>query len=140
MRSKVRAVVLSQSIPTILSVCPDIARLQTRELALSEAGFCVASASTSQAAWAMLKLCAFSLVVLDSECCSHSEAESIRECSLVIEIDDGMNESELVHRVTRALRVGADPSALDSRTIAYAFTAALAWASTGFAQMFSPFA
>ena len=78
--------------------------------------------------------------MLDSECCSQSEAESIRECSLVIEIDDGMNESELVHRVTRALRVGADPSALDSRTIAYAFTAALAWASTGFAQMFSPFA
>ena len=53
----------------LISICPDITRLQIREQTLSAAGFNVVSASTFQAAWALSEYCDFSVVVLDHECC-----------------------------------------------------------------------
>ena len=94
----------------LLSVCPDITRLQIREQTLVAAGFNVVSASTFQAAWAMSEYCDFSLVVLDHECCSELSALVMKQRYSSFETWPAMDESKLVREVSNIFHLQATGS------------------------------
>jgi hypothetical protein len=89
--------------PVLLSICPDIDRMQSRELALHAAGYVVASATTLYAAQEMSHLCNFDLVVLDHEFASQQEAADIQGRHASVLLEPGTSEQQLLNRVTEIL-------------------------------------
>jgi len=89
--------------PVLLSVCPDIERMQCREHALQSAGYVVASASTVFAANEMCQICSFDLVVLDSEYAS--EARYIQERYPSVLLDAGTSERDLLLKLSEVLQL-----------------------------------
>ncbi|HEU5232929.1 MAG TPA: hypothetical protein VFU50_08720 [Terriglobales bacterium] len=90
--------------PVLLSVCPDIERMQNREYTLHAAGYVVASASTLFAAEQMCHLCSFDLVLLDRECAPDDEAADLLERYPSILVEHGMTELELLSKLREALQ------------------------------------
>jgi hypothetical protein len=95
--------------PVLLLICPDIDRMQSRELTLHAAGYVVASATTLYAAQEMSHLCNFDLVVLDHEFASQQEAADIQERHASVLLEPGTSEQQLLNRVTEILQ-GANTS------------------------------
>jgi hypothetical protein len=96
--------------PVLLSVCPDIDRMQNREYTLHAAGYVVASASTLFAAEQMCHLCSFDLVLLDRECAPDDEAADLLQRYPSILVEHGMTELQLLSKLKEALhaeRTGA---------------------------------
>ncbi|HWC20048.1 MAG TPA: hypothetical protein VG498_23745 [Terriglobales bacterium] len=89
--------------PVLLSVCPDIDRMQCREHTLQSAGYVVASASTLFAAQEMCQICSFDLVVLDSEYAS--EARYLQQRYPSVLLDPGTSERELLSKLTEVLQL-----------------------------------
>jgi len=89
--------------PVLLSVCPDIDRMQCREHTLQTAGYVVASASTVFAAQEMCQICSFDLVVLDSEYAS--EARYLQERYPSVLLAPGTSERELLARLSKVLQI-----------------------------------
>jgi hypothetical protein len=90
--------------PVLLSICPDIDRMQSRELALHAAGYVVASATTLYAAHEMSHLCNFDLVVLDHEFASQQEAADIQGRHASVLLEPGTSEHQLLNRVMEMLQ------------------------------------
>ena len=90
--------------PVLLSICPDIDRMQSRELALHAAGYVVASATTLFAAQEMSHLCNFDLIVLDHEFASQEEVASIQGRHASVLLDPGTSEQQLLNRLTEILQ------------------------------------
>jgi CheY-like chemotaxis protein len=91
--------------PVLLSVCPDIDRMQNREHALHSAGYVVASASTLFAAEQMCHLCSFDLVLLDRECAPDDEAADLLQRYPSILVEHGMTELQLLSKLREALQI-----------------------------------
>lgn len=92
----------------VLSVCPDLVRLQRREHALTAAGFRVVSASTTHAATAMSRYWQFGVLVVDRECSDVTPLLKISDHWLFGPVGDG-SEDELVREVL--MRVVHEPAA-----------------------------
>lgn len=90
--------------PVLLSVCPDIDRMQNREHTLHAAGYVVASASTLFAAQQMCHLCSFDLVLLDRECVPHDEAADLLQRYPGLLLEPGVSERQLLSKLKEALR------------------------------------
>ena len=90
--------------PVLLSICPDIDRMQSRELALHAAGYVVASATTLFAAQEMSHLCNFDLVVLDHEFASQQEAAAIQGRHASVLLEPGISERQLLSRLSEVLQ------------------------------------
>jgi hypothetical protein len=90
--------------PVLLSICPDIDRMQSRELALHAAGYVVASATTLYAAQEMSHLCNFDLVVLDHEFASQQEAADIQGRHVSVLLEPGTSEQQLLNRLMEILQ------------------------------------
>jgi hypothetical protein len=89
--------------PVLLSVCPNLDRLQRREHALVSAGYHVVSASTLFAAWGMSQLCKFDLVLLDSECASPGESGSLQERCATVLIQPTASEKDVIAELAKML-------------------------------------
>lgn len=98
--------------PVLLSVCLDIDRMESREHALHEAGYLVASASTVTAASEMSQLCKFDIVLLDYECASDDRACHLLERYPSIFLDAGTTEKELLARVGQASQATGSSAAV----------------------------
>ena len=94
----------------LISICPDITRLQIREQTLTAAGFNVVSASTFQAAWALSAYCDFSVVVLDHECCLELSALVMKQRYSSFETWPEMAEDKLVKEITNIFSLQATGS------------------------------
>ncbi len=81
--------------PSLLSICPDIERLETRAKALKAAGFRVVSVSTIQAAAAVAQCCDFSLVMVDHDCPSEVGELEFRGARVLASVpgDDGISKA-----------------------------------------------
>jgi hypothetical protein len=90
--------------PVLLSVCPDIDRMQNREHTLHAAGYVVASASTLFAAEQMCHLCSFDLVLLDRECVPDEEAADLLQRHPGLLLDPGLSERQLLSKLKEALQ------------------------------------
>ncbi len=90
--------------PVLLSVCPDIDRMQNREHTLHAAGYAVASASTLFAAEQMCQLCSFDMVLFDRECAPDDEAADLLQRYPSILVEHGTTELELLSRLRQALQ------------------------------------
>jgi hypothetical protein len=91
--------------PVLLSVCPDIDRMQCREHALHAAGYIVASASTLFAALEMCQLCNFDLVVLDSEYASEAKFTNLQQRYPSVLLEPGTSERELLTKLSKILQI-----------------------------------
>ncbi|GEM_PF-2937391 len=90
--------------PVLLSVCPDIDRMQNREHTLHAAGYVVASASTLFAAEQMCHLCSFDLVLLDRECAPDDEAADLLQRYPALLLEPGLSERQLLSKLKEALQ------------------------------------
>ncbi|HKT26171.1 MAG TPA: hypothetical protein VJR04_16300 [Terriglobales bacterium] len=90
--------------PVLLSVCPDIDRMQDREHTLHSAGYVVASASTLFAAEQMCHLCSFDLVLLDRECVPDDEAADLLQRYPSVLLEPGVTELQLLSKLRAALQ------------------------------------
>lgn len=93
--------------PVLLSVCPDIDRMQTREHTLHAAGYVVASASTLFAAEQMCQLCTFDLVLLDRECAPDDEAADLLQRYPSVLLERGVSEVQLLSKLREVLQTQA---------------------------------
>jgi hypothetical protein len=98
--------------PVVLSVCPDIDRMQSREHTLHAAGFVVASASTIFAAQEMCDLCSFDVVLLDRECACDGAAADLQQRFLSVLIEPGVSEHQLISRLSEVLQIATAPAAV----------------------------
>ncbi len=90
--------------PVLLSVCPDIDRMQNREHTLHAAGYVVASASTLFAAEQMCHLCSFDLVLLDRDCVPDDEAADLLQRYRGLLLEPGVSERQLLSKLKEALQ------------------------------------
>lgn len=95
--------------PVLLSVCLNLDRLQTREHALHQAGYLVASASTVTAASEMSHLCKFDLVLLDLECISDGAATNLMEQYRSVLLGPDTTEEELLTKLVQVLNANGTP-------------------------------
>jgi hypothetical protein len=91
--------------PVLLSVCPDIDRMQIREHTLHAAGYVVASASTLFAAEQMCHLCSFDLVLLDRECVTDDEVAGLLQRYPSVLLEPGWSELQLLSKLKEALQI-----------------------------------
>lgn len=95
----------------LLSICPDIDRLQQREQALTAVGFRVVSVSTPSAATAISKYWQFSALVIDDECSEISSAIKSRAAA-IFSAASGHEEklvNELLTRLAGESRANCHP-------------------------------
>jgi hypothetical protein len=90
--------------PVLLSVCPNIDRMQNREHTLHAAGYIVASASTLFAAEQMCHLCSFDLVLLDRECVPDDEAADLLHRYPSLLLEPGVSEVQLLSQLRETLQ------------------------------------
>lgn len=90
--------------PVLLSICPDIDRMQNREHTLHAAGYVVASASTLFAAEQMCQLCSFDLVLLDRECAPDEESADLLQRYPSVLLERGVTEVQLLSKLREALQ------------------------------------
>ncbi|MBV9073442.1 MAG: hypothetical protein JOZ10_07425 [Acidobacteria bacterium] len=98
--------------PVLLSVCPNLDRMQSREDALHAAGYHVASASTLTAAKEMSQLCKFDIVLLDHECASEEDATNIQERHVSVLLEPGTTERQLLAHLSQLLQVASASAAV----------------------------
>ena len=98
--------------PVLLSICPNLDRMQSREDALHAAGYVVASASTLAAAKEMSQLCKFDIVLLDHECVSEDEAVNIQERHVSVLLEAGTTERQLLAQLGQLLQVASASAAV----------------------------
>jgi hypothetical protein len=89
--------------PVLLSVCPNLDRLQRRERALVSAGYHVVSASTLIAAWGMSQLCKFDLVLLDDECVAGGESVSLQERCATVLLPPSASDKDVIAELVKVL-------------------------------------
>ncbi len=89
--------------PVLLSVCPNLDRLQMREHALVSAGYHVVSASTLVAAWGMAQFCKFDLVLLDDECVSEGESGTLQERCATVLLQPSASDKEVIAQLAKVL-------------------------------------
>ena len=89
--------------PVLLSVCPDIHRMQNREYALHAAGYLVASATTLFAAEQMCHFCNFDLVLLDQEYANDGAATDLLQRHPSVLLEPGVTDVRLLSSVREAL-------------------------------------
>jgi hypothetical protein len=93
--------------PVLLSICPNLDRLKSREDALHAAGYVVASASTLAAAREMSQLCRFDIVLLDHECASEEDATRLQERHVSVLLQPGTSERQLLAQLGQLLQVAS---------------------------------
>jgi hypothetical protein len=98
--------------PVLLSVCPNLDRLKSREDALHAAGYLVASASTLTAAKEMSQLCRFDIVLLDHECTSDEGAATIQEKHVSVLLEAGTSDRQLLAQLGQLLQVASASAAV----------------------------
>jgi len=98
--------------PVLLSICPNLDRMQSREHALLAAGYAVASASTLTAATEMAQFCKFDIVLLDHECASEDGAKSIQQRHVSVLLESGTTERELLSNLSQLLQVASASAAV----------------------------
>ena len=98
--------------PILLSICPNLDRMQSREDALHAAGYVVASASTVAAAREMTELCKFDIVLLDHECASDDGAVRIQQRHVSVLLEPGTNERQLLAHLGQLLQVASASAAV----------------------------
>lgn len=90
--------------PLLLSVCPDVDRMEMREHDLASAGYQVLSATTLAAAWAMAKYCNFDIVVIDSDYATDLAALGFTTRFRCIVLKRDMQQEELLGKLSTLLR------------------------------------
>ena len=98
--------------PVLLSICPNLDRMQSREDALHAAGYVVASASTLAAAQEMTQLCKFDIVLLDHECASEDSAVNIQNRHVSVLLEPGTTERQLIAHLGQLLQVASASAAV----------------------------
>ena len=98
--------------PVLLSICPNLDRMQSREDALHAAGYVVASASTLTAALEMAQLCRFDIILLDHECASEEDAANIQKHHVSVLLEPGTTERELIAHLSQLLQVASASAAV----------------------------
>ena len=98
--------------PVLLSICPNLDRMQSREDALQAAGYVVASASTLAAAKEMSELCKFDIVLLDHEFVSEEAAARIQERHVSVLLEPGTTERQLLAHLGQLLQVASASAAV----------------------------
>lgn len=98
--------------PVLLSVCPNLDRMQSREDALHAAGYVVASASTLTAAKEMAQLCRFDIVLLDHECAADNATSTIQERHVSVLLEAGTTERQLLAQLGQLLQVASASAAV----------------------------
>jgi len=98
--------------PVLLSICPNLDRMQSREHALHAAGYLVASASTLAAASEMSQLCRFDIVLLDHECASEHGATKLQQRHVSVLLEPGTTERQLLMQLTQLLQVASASAAV----------------------------
>jgi len=98
--------------PVLLSICPNLDRMQSREHALIAAGYLVASASTLTAAREMAQLCKFDIVLLDHECVSDDRAKVIQQHHVSILLESGTSERHLLNQLSQLLQLASASAAV----------------------------
>ena len=98
--------------PVLLSICPNLDRMQSREHALLAAGYVVASASTLTAAKEMSQLCKFDIVLLDHECASDDRAKIIQQHHVSVLLESGTTERQLLSQLSQLLQVASASAAV----------------------------
>jgi hypothetical protein len=98
--------------PVLLSICPNLDRLKSREDALHAAGYLVASASTLTAAKEMSQLCRFDIVLLDHECTSDDGAATIQEKHVSVLLEAGTSERQLLAQLGQLLQAASVSAAV----------------------------
>ena len=98
--------------PVLLSICPNLDRMQSRQEALHAAGYLVASASTLTAAREMTQLCKFDIVLLDHECASDDGADHIQKHHVSVLLEPGTSERELIAHLSQILQVASASAAV----------------------------
>lgn len=93
--------------PVLLSICPNLDRMQSRQDALHAAGYLVASASTLIAAKEMSQLCKFDIVLLDHECASDDGAVTIQERHVSVLLESGTSERQLLAQLSQVLQAAS---------------------------------
>ena len=90
--------------PVLLSVCPNIDRMLSREHILSAAGYQMVSATTLEAASEMAHLYKFDLVLLDQEYAREAETSRLRDLCLSMVVHQSASEEDLLTQLCRALK------------------------------------
>ncbi|HJX00494.1 MAG TPA: hypothetical protein VJ453_10045 [Terriglobales bacterium] len=98
--------------PVLLSICPNLDRMQSREHALHAAGYSVASASTLVAAKEMSELCKFDIVLLDHECACEDGARNLQQRHVSVLLEAGTSERQLLTQLTQLLQVASASAAV----------------------------
>ena len=98
--------------PILLSICPNLDRMQSREDALHAAGYVVASASTVAAAREMSQLCKFDIVLVDHECASDDGATTIQQSHVSVLLEPGTTERQLIAHLGHLLQVASASAAV----------------------------
>jgi len=98
--------------PVLLSVCPNLDRMQSREHALLAAGYVVASASTLTAAKEMTQLCRFDILLLDHECASDDRAKTLQQHHVSVLLQSGTSERQLLNQLSQLLQVASASAAV----------------------------
>ena len=98
--------------PVLLSVCPNLDRMESREHALLAAGYVVASASTLIAAKEMTQLCKFDIVLLDHECASDDRAKNLQQHHVSVLLESETTECQLLIHLSQLLEVASASAAV----------------------------
>jgi hypothetical protein len=98
--------------PVLLSVCPNLDRMQSREHALHAAGYLVASASTIVAAKEMSALCKFDIVLLDHEFAGEDAADNLQQQYVSVVVQPNTSERDLLIQLGNLLQVASASAAV----------------------------
>jgi hypothetical protein len=98
--------------PVLLSICPNLDRLLSREDALHAAGYVVASASTVAAAKEMAQLFRFDILLLDHECFADGGATTLQENHVSVLLEPGTTEGELLAHLSQLLQLASASAAV----------------------------
>lgn len=90
--------------PVLLSVCPNIDRMLSREHILSAAGYQMVSASTLEAASQMAHLYRFDLVLLDQDYACELEAGRLHDLCTSMVVHHSISEKDLLVQLGIALQ------------------------------------
>jgi hypothetical protein len=98
--------------PILLSICPNLDRMLSREDALHAAGYVVASASTITAAREMSQLCKFDIVLLDHECAAEDGAGNIQQSHVSVLLESGTTDRQLIAHLSHLLQAASASAAV----------------------------
>ena len=99
--------------PVLLSVCPNLDRMQSREHALVSAGYQQVSVSTLEAARELSQHCKFDILLLDQECACEDDANRLQETLVSVVLARNTSERQLLAQLGHLLHAASASASIN---------------------------